>query len=254
MAQIDTDVHHIGEAFQEFTKYQHGRSPSDMVLGRPVPPFQAEVPEGAVIHELPREAAGDASAERFWALVQQRRSRRNFADEPLLLSELSTLLWATQGVLKVIEGHTLRTVPSAGARHPLETYLIVNRVESLMPGLYRYQPVEHRLVELRQDDQLGVQAAAACLQQNIVALCGVTFAWTAVIERARWKYQQRGYRYIYLDAGHVGQNLYLACEVLGLSCCAIGAVDDDVMNRLLGVDGREEFIVYLASVGKRRGR
>lgn len=254
MTQINTDVEHIGEAFQEYTKYQHVRTPSDMVQGRPVPPFQLDPPEDAPMIDLPRDAAGGEVAETLWRLVRSRRSRRNFADDPLELAELSTLLWTTQGVLKVVDGHTLRTVPSAGARHPLETYLIVNRVASLQAGLYRYHPAEHQLMLLREEVQLGYQAAAACLQQKIVALCGVTFAWTAVIERARWKYQQRGYRYIYLDAGHVGQNLYLACEALGLSCCAIGAVDDDVMNRLLGVDGQEEFIIYLASVGKRRGR
>ncbi len=253
MARIQADVDNIGEEFQEHTKYKYVNTPSDMMRGRPVPSPQKPVPTGAETVELPREAAGGKQAEPFWSLIESRRSRRNFADVPLRMPELSSLLWATQGVLKVIEGHTMRTVPSAGARCPLETYLLVNRVESLRPGLYRYQPIDHRLAKLREDASLGNAAAAACLQQQMVSLCGVTFAWTAVIERARWKYQQRGYRYIYLDAGHACQNLYLACEVLGLNCCAIGAVDDDVMNRLLGVDGGEEFIIYLACVGKRRG-
>ncbi len=244
----------IGEAFQEYTKYKHARTPSDMMRGRPLPPMQKDVPAGSAVVDLPRTAAGDERAEAYWRWVETRRSRRNFARTPLGLEELATLLWATQGVLKVVEGHTMRTVPSAGARHPLETYVVVNRVESLDGGLYRYQPIEHQLVALRHDASLGERMAAACLQQNIVALCGATFVWAAVIDRARWKYQQRAYRYIHLDAGHVCQNLYMGCEVLGLACCAIGAFDDDVMNQLIGVDGREEFVIYLAVVGRRRGR
>ncbi|MBN1344115.1 MAG: SagB/ThcOx family dehydrogenase [Phycisphaerae bacterium] len=253
MTRIEANPDNIGQVFQEHTKYKYVATPSEMMRGRPLPAVEQPVPDGADIMTLPRDAAGDQEAEVFWRRVASRRSRRNFADEALELGELSTLLWATQGVLKMMDGHTMRTVPSAGARHPLETYVIVNRVESLAGGLYRYQPLEHQLVQLREDARLGFQAAMACLQQNMVALCGATFVWTAVIDRARWKYQQRGYRYIYLDAGHVCQNLYMACEFLHLNCCAIGAVDDDVMNELIGVDGREEFVIYLAVVGKRRG-
>ncbi len=254
MSRIDANPDNIGEQFQEHTKYPYVTTPSDMMLGRPVPPVQKAARSDAAVLDLPRTAGGGERAEPFWRLVESRRSRRNFARTPLGLDELATLLWATQGVLRVVEGHTMRTVPSAGARHPLETYVIVNRVDTLEPGLYRYQPVEHRLVAIREDSRLADRAAAACLQQQMVALCGATFVWTAVIDRARWKYQQRGYRYIYLDAGHACQNLYLACEALGLSCCAIGAVDDDAMNQLIGVDGRDEFVIYLAVVGKRRGR
>ena len=254
MATIDADAGNIGEKFQEHTKYEYVTTPSDMMQGRPLPPVQQDPPAGAETAALPRTAAGGEGAEVFLRLVESRRSRRNFARTPMTLAELGTLLWASQGVLRVIEGHTMRTVPSAGARHPLETYVIANRVESLEPGLYRYQPIPHELVTLRHDAHLGRQAAEACLQQNMVALCGATFAWTAVIDRARWKYQQRAYRYIYLDAGHACQNVYLACEALELSCCAIGAVHDDAMNGLIGVDGREEFIIYLAAVGRRRGR
>jgi SagB-type dehydrogenase family enzyme len=254
MSDMGIDGSNIGAAFQELTKYQYATTPSDMMRGKSLPPLERDVPAGAAVIDLPREAAGGERAEPFWRAVEKRRSRRNFSSKPLELGELATLLWATQGVLRVSEGHTFRTVPSAGARHPLETYVIANRVESLEPGLYRYHPLKHRLVTLREDAALSDQTAVACLEQRMVALCGATFAWTAVIDRARWKYQQRAYRYIYLDAGHACQNLYMACEFMGLSCCSIGAVHDDAMNQLLGVDGREEFIIYLAAVGKRRGR
>ncbi len=241
----------IGDVFQEYTKYKYFTVPSDMVLGRPAPPVEKAFPPDAQPIDLPRENAGDEQAAWLWRLIESRRSRRSFSRVDLSLEELATLLWVTQGVVQAAGDHTLRTVPSAGARHPLETYLIVNNVASLDRGLYRYLPVEHQLVQLRQESVIGEQASDACLEQRTVASCAVTFAWTAVIDRARWKYQQRAYRYIYLDAGHVCQNLYLACEAMGLSCCAIAAFDDELVCRLLDVDGREEFAVYLAAVGKR---
>jgi len=251
MTQMNANT--IGEVFQELTKYPYFMTPSDMVRGRAMPVVEKAVPPGSQPIALPKTPPAADQAADFWRLVESRRSRRNFSRSPLSLEELSMLLWGTQGVQKVVDGHTMRTVPSAGARHPLETYLVVNRVESLPGGLYRYQPVEHQLVMLRDDPDVGPNAAEACLEQSMVALSAVTFVWTAVIDRARWKYQQRGYRYIYLDAGHVCQNLYLACEAMGLGCCAIGAFEDDRMNRLIDVDGKEEFVIYAAAVGKRRG-
>jgi SagB-type dehydrogenase family enzyme len=248
------DANNIGEAFQELTKYPHFAAPSDMVRGKPVPPVEKEPPPECRPVPLPGAPAGEGDAAALWRLVRSRRSRRDFALAPLELRELSTLLWAAQGVLRVDDGHTMRTVPSAGARHPLETYLIINRVESLRSGLYRYRPVAHQLILLREDADVGGKASGACLGQDMVALSAATLVWTAVIDRARWKYQQRAYRYVYLDAGHVCQNLYLACEASGLSCCAIGAFDDDRMNRLIGVDGREEFVIYAAAVGRPKDR
>jgi SagB-type dehydrogenase family enzyme len=132
---------------------------------------------------------------------------------------------------------------------------MANRVAELAPGLYRYSPSGHRLVRTSEGDAAAVSMARACLGQEMLRACAASFVWTAVIERARWKYQQRAYRYIYLDAGHACQNLYLACEALGLGCCAVAAFDDDAVDRILGVDGREEFAVYLATVGRvRAGR
>ena len=96
--------------------------------------------------------------------------------------------------------------------------------------------------------------AEAALGQTVVLAAQVTFIWTAVVERSRWKYRQRAYRYLYLDAGHVGENLYLAAGALGLGCCAIGAFYDDRANGIIGVDGAEETVIYLATVGWPQGR
>jgi SagB-type dehydrogenase family enzyme len=126
---------------------------------------------------------------------------------------------------------------------------MVNRVTDLDPGLCRYSPFGHRLVRLYDGSSIGDRLAAACLGQEMLRTSAVSFIWTAVVERGRWKYQQRAYRYIYLDAGHACQNLYLASEALGLGCCAVAAFDDDAVNWILDVDGRDEFAIYLATVG-----
>jgi len=240
----------IGEDFQEYTKYHYFFSPSDMSRGIPVPPTEKPMPPHAKQIALPEVAALLAKIGiNLFTIIRQRRSRREYSDQPLSLEQLSLLLWSTQGVQQTGYGYSLRTVPSAGARHPLETYLVINRVEQLEPGLYHYAPFRHRLVQRAEDPEIADNLAAACLGQDMFRTCGVAFIWTAVIQRSRWKYQQRAYRYIYLDAGHVCQNLYLACEALKLGCCAVAAFDDDAVNQLLDVDGKEEFAIYLATVG-----
>ncbi len=250
MSTVNSET--IGETFQEYTKYRYFRSASDMSAGLPEPPPQKPIPPGAERTDLPEvEKTLAEPTTDFCKTLAARRSRRDYADSPVKLDELAMLLWATQGVTAVIDGYALRASPSAGARYPLETYLGVCRTERLQAGLYRYLPLDHQLVRLRSDETIGDQVAQACLGQQMLADCGASFIWSAVIDRARWKYQQRAYRYIYLDAGHACQNLYLACEVLGLGCCGVAAFDDDAMNRVIGADGKKEFVIYLAAVGRR---
>ena len=111
--------------------------------------------------------------------IAGRESVRQYKVTPLTLEELSALLWATQGVRQLLSPESaLRTVPSAGARHALETYLVVNRVETLVPGLYRYLPFDHQLAQLKRDDQIGRKAAIACFSQGFIAAAAVTFFWT----------------------------------------------------------------------------
>ncbi len=170
---------------------------------------------------------------------------------PLSLEELSLLLWATQGVRRVMGPSVgLRTVPSAGARHSFETYLCVNRVDSLPAGLYRYLPFEGQLVQLALKAQIGRIAAQACLGQAFVANSAVTFFWTTIPARMEWRYDLAAHKVIAIDAGHVGQNLYLACQCVDAGICCIAAYDQEACDQLLGVDGNEEFTVYIAAVGK----
>jgi SagB-type dehydrogenase family enzyme len=188
------------------------------------------------------------------AAIERRRSVRSYAREPLSLQDLAFLLWCTQGVQRVAGTYaTFRTVPSAGARHAFETYLLVNDVDGLEPGLYRYLALSHRLVQLVTDPTLAVQVTAACLDQQFILRAGVVFLWVAVPYRMTWRYGERGFRELHKDAGHVCQNLYLSAEAVGCGVCAIAAYDDDAMAEILGIDGKDQFLIYLATVGKRGG-
>ena len=184
--------------------------------------------------------------------IDKRRSIRQYSSEPLSVGELSFLLWCTQGVKEVAQNYyTLRTVPSAGARHALETYLLVNNVSNLQSGLYRFLPIEHSIVRETVDSDLSERIGEACYRQNFVNTSAVTFIWTAVVYRMKWRYGERGYRYLLLDAGHVCQNLYLAAESVNCGVCAVAAYSDDDMNAILNIDGVKQFVIYLAAVGKK---
>jgi len=220
----------------------------------PAPPVQKPIPPDTVRIKLPDGAAALARLGRMpiGEAIIRRESVRDYSTAPLTIEELSALLWATQGVRKVLSPSTaLRTVPSAGARHAFETYLIVSRIEGLSSGLYRYLPFDGQLAQLAIDEQIGRKAAAACLGQAFVAAAAVTFFWTVIPARMEWRYDLAAHKVIAIDVGHVCQNLYLACIGMGAGSCAIAAYDQDACDRLLGVDGDEEFTVYLSPVGKR---
>lgn len=187
----------------------------------------------------------------FESAIRNRESRRSFASEPVTLEEISFLLWATQGIReRVDDGTALRTVPSAGARHALETYLCVLNVEGLEVGCYRYLPVEHQLLFEFREDQLAGKIVQATLGQSFTGRAAVTFVWTAIPYRMEWRYGAAAHKVIAVDAGHVCQNLYLACEAIGAGTCAVAAYHQELMDRLLRVDGKDEFTIYLAPVGK----
>ena len=222
----------------------------------PQPPLELPADPDLPVLCLPEPAALVIPDISLRTAIERRHSVRSYAKEPLSLDELSFLLWCTQGV-KSVHGTqaTFRTVPSAGARHAFETYLLANDVAGLEPGLYRYLALTHRLEQVKTDPTLHIGVAHACLDQAILMRCGVVFLWTAVPYRMTWRYGERGYRDLHLDAGHICQNLYLAAEAIGCGVCAIAAFDDDAMADLLGIDGKDQFLIYLATVGKSgRGR
>ena len=219
--------------------------------GEPPPPVQKQVADGTVIVPLPPPDASQVPPCDLADAIARRASRRRFVRDPLGIDELAFLLWCTQGVrARLHEAAVLRTVPSAGCRHPFETYLAVLNVEGLAPGIYRYLPLDHALVLEQTPDHLPARIAAAVRGQHFAAQAAVTFIWTAIPRRTEWRYAEASCKVIALDAGHVCQNLYLACEAIDAGTCAIAAYNQGLCDDLVGVDGIEEFVVYLAPVGK----
>lgn len=192
----------------------------------------------------------------FSVLLENRCSRRSYDGTPLTLEELSFLLWAAQGVKTVNEYRTLRTVPSGGARHPLELYVFVNNVEGLKPGLYHYLALENRLERLGCRANQADQLTYALSGQEFAGNAPVCLIWTAVPYRSEWRYDEHGHKDILLDAGHSCQNVYLACEELKLGCCALAAYDQEALDELLGLsseptDSKEaEFAIYACCAGR----
>jgi SagB-type dehydrogenase family enzyme len=241
----------IGDRFQQETKYQRGKMPRHFMDWNNKPELYKTYETPIEIISLPDpEFDNDAT---LMKVLASRRSRRNYDPQKSLdLKVLSTLLWATQGATAKHDTPFgplfLRTAPSAGALYPIETYLNVRLVAGLESGIYHFRPHYFDLEFLKKGDYSD-ECTAAALNQKIVKSAQVTFVWTAVVERSKWKYLQRAYRYIYLDAGHIGQNLYLAAETFQLGCCTIGAIFDEEANTLIGIDGINETVVYMATVG-----
>lgn len=240
-----------GKEFMERTKY-HNMGSSDQSKGLPQPPLELPHDETRNVIELPKPQEVTVGEVSLRKAIEERRSVRGYSDAPLTIDELSWLLWSTQGVREVAgRNATLRNVPSAGARHAFETYVLVNRVEGLKPGIYRFLAMEHNLVEVEMGEAMAERVSNACLGQRFIITSAATFIWTAVSYRMAWRYQERGYRYMHIDIGHVCQNLYLSAEAIGGGVCAIGAFNDDELNGLLGIDGEDQFSIYVATVGKK---
>lgn len=188
--------------------------------------------------------------------IKNRESRRNYNNEPLTLTQLSFLLWATQGIRMCAGDIAFRNVPSAGCRHALETYMAVFNVEKaksgekLKEGIYRYLPLTHELLFEFSENDLQEKMIKATFGQIFAGKSAVTFIWTAIPYRMEWRYGLDSHKVIAMDTGHVGQNMYLACEAIGAGTCAIGAYDQDYLDELLHLDGEDEFAIYLAPVGK----
>ncbi len=237
----------IGDRFQQETKYSPDRMGGHFLDWQHMPGRYKNYPEATPRFTLPEPNLNKAA--NIWDTFARRRSGRNYASRTLLpLETLSALLWATQGITADAGDFEFRTAPSAGALYPIETYLLARAVDGLEQGIYHFRPRKFDLEQIQKGD-LSRALAQAALGQTMVATAQAAFIWTAIVERSKWKYRQRAYRYIYLDAGHIAQNLYLAGTAEGLGVCGIGALFDDAVNALIGVDGIEETVVYMASVG-----
>ena len=235
---------------------------SDQERGFPAPPVDKALNSNFKIIELPAVDKSIIKHNDLFTCFDNRRSRRNYKDTPVTLEELSFLLWATQGVQRVIPaykktGHiTLRPVPSAGGRHTYETYLAVNNVEGLEKGIYIYLPLDHKLAFYRPDYNISDKLIYAYGGENYqdeaqwLGKAPVVFLWSCIPYRGEWRYNCEAHRLMLLDIGHVCQNLYLACEGIGFGACAIAGYVQKTFDELVGIDGENEYVVYVSAVGK----
>ncbi len=216
-----------------------------------LPPFELPYAKDAVLVDLVEPDILPDKNINFLEMVEVRSTIRQYDDEKELTNkELSYLLWCTQGLKMVMQTKTIRNVPSAGGRNALETFLYIRRVEGIKPGLYRFLPLEHKLLLVSDDVEIEEKICGQFSTVGVAKNAAVVFLWTAVYERMACMFGERAYRYIYLDAGHVCQNLYLAAQTMNIKVCALGAFDDEVLNQNLSFDGDNQFVVYGAGVGK----
>jgi SagB-type dehydrogenase family enzyme len=235
----------VGDDFQRATKYARNESLGGNLNWANKPEIYKSYPSSKTVL-LPKQF--QESTILFSEVLQRRKSSRAFSTQPLTKVNLAFLLWASTGIQRIEHGHEFRTAPSAGALYPIETYIAANNVNDLEKGIYHYNIKNHLLEEIRPGN-FGDVLAHAALDQKMCADASVVFSWTAVFERSKWKYAQRAYRYIYLDAGHIAQNLALAAASITCGSCPVGAFFDDEINSLLGIDGTEESSICLSVVG-----
>jgi SagB-type dehydrogenase family enzyme len=224
---------------------------SEQTMGTPQPPMQEDYNEEKILIPLTHPNQIKIKKIDFREILEKRRSVRNYSDEHLSLDDLSWLLWCTQGVQKTTsQPRTYRTVPSAGGRHPFETYLAVRNIEGLEPGLYRYLALKHELLFIEKDGEILDKVTEYSWDQRFIKNSAVVFMWVFVPNRTVWRFNQRGYRNI-IEAGHICQNLYLSAEAIDCGACAIICFGDEKLNNLVGVDGEEQLVIYIATVGKK---
>lgn len=231
---------------------------SDQMLRRTQPPLvkapMTDLEKNPAI-ELPKDFSGLDLETDLVRIFFERESRRVYSEERISLTDLSFLLWSTQGI-KSIRGKryaTLRTVPSGGARHPFETYFLALHVEGLKTGLYHYLPMDHS-IELLQEMDLSTPEAKKFISdtmcgQRWVEKASVIFYYSIIPYRGEWRYSFSAHRVMMMDIGHVSENMYIAATAMGLGACGIGAVDCRLCDEWIGLDGEEEYAFYGIPVG-----
>ena len=238
---------------RNFMKSYFGKAiETDQQKNLPQPPLEKPYDKSGEIIDLPKVDKSIITKSDIFQCILDRESKRVYLDEAITLEELSYLLMMTQGI-KSIKGNNyvgLRPVPSAGGRHPFETYLVILNVESLRKGIYRYLPLEHKLLFIKDEENLDEKLVEGVYRQKFAGEAAVTFIWACIPYRTEWRYADRSYKISLLDAGHIGQALYLACETIGLGTCAIAAYNQELIDDLISVDGEDEFAVYISPVGR----
>lgn len=204
--------------------------------------------KGEKMIKLPKpKTRGEISLEEA---VNRRSSVRSYSPKPLNLAQLSQLLWAAGGRRFDATTEASRTIPSAGALYPLEIFVIVGEMEDLDKGLYQYHYKDHSLKLLKEED-LREELSRSAWGQDFLAQAPVDLVVAADPPRTTDVYGERGERYIQIEVGHLGQNVYLQAEALGLSTCAVGAFDDEEVTRFLGLK-KGLIPLYILPLGYRK--
>ncbi|TCL56331.1 SagB-type dehydrogenase family enzyme [Kineothrix alysoides] len=232
---------------------------TDKMKGLPQPEGIKRYNPDSKIISLPTVSADILKKQDIFQCIEDRRSIRQYSEEAISLAELSYLLWVTQGITGTNKaGLTFRTVPCSGATHTFETYLFIMNVVGLEKGIYRYLPMEHALLFLFPLEDIDKKLDEISLEQPFIPhftkKSAITFAWSTTPYRSEWKFDVSAHKKILIDVGHICENLYLAGESLDMGVCAIGIYDQDAVDNLLQLDGDEEFIIYLAAVGKKKSK
>ena len=229
---------------------------TDAKKGISQPPKSKSYEINSRLFDLPMVSENTLTSKNIYSCIRERRSTRFYNDQAISLNEPSYLLWATQGITNTNKaGITFRTVPCSGATHSFESYLLIRNVKELQKGVYRYLPVEHKLLFMFELDEIENKIDEITLDQpfvpNFANKAAILFIWSTIPYRSEWKFDITAHKKILIDIGHVCQNLYLTSESIGAGACAIGIYDQKRVDQLLGLDGEEEFTIYLAAVGKK---
>ncbi len=235
----------IGERFHYETSLTWRGVIGDLFRKKPEMPSQYKNYPKAKVTKLPEP---DYQGMPLEEAIGKRRSIRNYSGKPVNLFQLSRLLFSAQGITGKIYNKHLRTAPSAGALYPFEIYVIANNVEDLPQGIYHYAVLNHTL-ELIEAGDFRKEITSAGLKQEMLGDADITFVLSAIFDRVRYKYGERGFRYAYIEAGHISQNIYLQAVSLGLGSVSVGAFLDSKVNNLIDVDGEKEAVIYLHAVG-----
>ena len=198
---------------------------------------------------LPEPDFSALASKSFTECAESRKSLRKYRQDALSQNELSFLLWETAKIKKQKKQWSRRPVPSAGGRHCIKTYLYIDRVEGIDKGIYVYQPENHELLPVCHDDGLREKLRLALYDQDFGS--AVIFLWAAVPYIMEYRYSTVSHKMIAFEAGHICQNLHLAAEAIECGSCAISAYYQKDVDAVVHVDGENEFVLYVATLGKK---
>ncbi len=252
LAQLREQSLPVVQAHREGMKSVQPDAPFDSYLGIEAPPAFKR-PETVLSRiKLSRPSLKALKAKNLVDCIRDRRSNREINALAIAKKDLNLLLWATSGIAEIHDNGKshLRNVPSGGSRHAFDTYLFINRVKGMAPGLYFYDPTEHELLALKLGD-LSRELRPAVNGQGHLYQAAIYVVWAATPYRSEWRYGLYARKDMLIECGHICQNLYLMAEALELGVCAASGYHQSELDRLMGLDGRDEFAVYSASISAR---